>query len=80
MPVAGTLSSRLLGLAWLDRAEAPAGLLIPRCRAIHTFGMRFPLDLIFLDRELREVSRRRVLPPRRFAFERRAAAVLEVPA
>jgi uncharacterized membrane protein (UPF0127 family) len=80
VPVAASPRSRLLGLAWLDRAGAPAGLLIPRCRAIHTFGMRFPLDLVFLDEDLQELSRRHALPPRRFAFERQAAAVLEVPA
>jgi uncharacterized membrane protein (UPF0127 family) len=80
VPVAVSRRSRLLGLAWLDRAGAPAGLLIPRCRAVHTFGMRFPLDLVFLDGDLREVSRRHAVAPRRFAFERDAAAVLEVPA
>jgi uncharacterized protein len=80
VPVASSLASRLVGLSWLDRAEAPAGLLIPRCRSVHTFGMRFPLDVIFLDDHLREISRREALPPRRFAFERRADAVLEVPA
>lgn len=40
--------SRLLGLALLDRHRAPEGLLIPRCRSVHTYGMRFPLDLLFL--------------------------------
>jgi uncharacterized membrane protein (UPF0127 family) len=42
--------------------------------------MRFPLDLVFLDFELREVSLRRAVPPGRVAFERRAEAVLELPA
>jgi uncharacterized membrane protein (UPF0127 family) len=42
--------------------------------------MRFPLDLVFLDFELREVSLRRAVPPGRLAFERRAQAVLELPA
>jgi hypothetical protein len=42
--------------------------------------MRFALDLRFLDGELREVSRRISVPPRRVAFERSAAAVLELPA
>ena len=38
--------------AWLllDRHRAPEGLLIPRCRSVHTYGMRFPLDLLFLGR------------------------------
>jgi uncharacterized membrane protein (UPF0127 family) len=42
--------------------------------------MRFPLDLVFLDFDLRPVARRRAVPPGRFAFERRAQAVLELPA
>ncbi len=41
--------------------------------------MRFPLDLVFLDSNLRAVSFRRAVPPRRVAFERRAQAVLELP-
>ena len=39
--VASTLRSRLLGLALLDESPGELGLLIPRCRAVHTFGMRF---------------------------------------
>jgi uncharacterized protein len=68
-----------LGLSLLDRRRAGLGLLIPGCRGVHTFGMRFALDLVFLDFELRPVSVRRAVPPRRFAFEPRAQAVLELP-
>jgi trehalose synthase len=71
--------ARLLGLAGLDRDRAGGGLLIPRCRAVHTFGMRFALDLVFLDRHGRALSSRRAVPPRRFAADRRATAVLELP-
>lgn len=77
--VASSAFSRLLGLAHLDRAEAGPGLLIPRCSGVHTFGMRFPLDLVFLDRDGRPCSIRREVPPRRFAWDRRASAVLELP-
>jgi uncharacterized membrane protein (UPF0127 family) len=42
--------------------------------------MRFPLDLLFLDFDLRPVALRRAVPPRRLVFERRAQAVLELPA
>lgn len=45
--VAEGFAARLLGLAWLGPAGAPA-LLIPRCRSVHTFGMRFAIDLVFL--------------------------------
>jgi hypothetical protein len=78
--VAVNLPSRLLGLALLRPERAGAGLLIPRCRSVHTFAMRFPLDVFFLDRGLRPLSRRRRLRPGRVAIDRRAAAVLELPA
>jgi uncharacterized membrane protein (UPF0127 family) len=79
MPVAVGFRARLLGLALLDREEARPGLLIPRCAAVHTFGMRFALDVLFLDEE-DEVLRRLVVPPLRFASHRGAQAVLELPA
>jgi len=78
--VAAGHRARLLGLAHLDRENAGAGLLIPRCRSVHTFGMRFALDVVFLDAADRPLSIRRGLPPRRIAVERRAVAVLELPA
>jgi trehalose synthase len=77
--VAVGLRARLLGLAGLDREQAGPGLLIPRCSSVHTFGMRFALDLVFLDRDGRPCSVRRAAPPRRFAFDRRASSVLELP-
>jgi uncharacterized protein len=80
VPVAVTRLARLLGLALLDREAAGAGMLIPRCRSVHTFGMRFSLDILFLDGEMRPVSVRRQVPSRRIAVERRARAVLELPA
>jgi uncharacterized membrane protein (UPF0127 family) len=79
VPVATSRRARLLGLSHLDRRRAGAGLLIPGCRSVHTFGMRFPLDLVFLDFDLRPVALRRAVPPRRLVFERRAQAVLELP-
>jgi uncharacterized protein len=80
VPVAANRASRLLGLALLDRDAAGLGLLIPRCHSVHTFGMRFPLDLVFLDGAAETMSVRRRVPPRRLAVERRARAVLELPA
>jgi len=77
--VATTPLSRLLGLALLSRERAESGLLIPRCRSIHTFGMRFPLDVLFLDAEGRVIDLRRALPPRRFIRCANAMAALELP-
>jgi uncharacterized protein len=79
VPVASGLRCRLLGLAWLDPAAAGPGLLIPRCSSVHTFGMRFELDLVFLDRQGRPLGVQRRVPPRRVAWYRGADAVLEVP-
>jgi hypothetical protein len=77
---ADTFRERLLGLAWRDRSEAGPGLLIPRCASVHTFGMRFALDLFFLDSAGRVICVRRGVPPRRVVWCRGAAAVLEIPA
>jgi uncharacterized membrane protein (UPF0127 family) len=79
VPVAVGFRARLLGLAWLDRDEAGPGLLIPRCTAVHTFGMRFALDVYFLDAD-DEVLAQRLVPPRHFVAHRGTVAVLEVPA
>jgi uncharacterized membrane protein (UPF0127 family) len=79
VPVAIGLRARTLGLSLLDRADAGPGLLIPRCAAVHTFGMRFPLDIRFLDADGAVLDTRRAVPPRRFLARRGATAVLEVP-
>jgi hypothetical protein len=78
--VAVGLRARLLGLAYLEREEAGGGLLIPRCSSVHTFGMRFALDLVFLGGDGAPLSFRPGVGPRRIAAHRRAAAVLEIPA
>jgi uncharacterized protein len=80
VPVATSFASRFLGLALLPRELAGPGLLIPRCRSVHTFGMRFRLDLLFLDADQRVLEIRQDVPPARVARCARAAAVLEVPA
>jgi hypothetical protein len=80
VPIAATPLSRLLGLALLDRERAGEGLLIPRCACVHTLGMRFALDLLFLDGDLSVLELRRTVPAGRVARCRGAAAVLELPA
>jgi uncharacterized membrane protein (UPF0127 family) len=80
IPVAVGFRARLLGLALLDRAAAGPGLLIPRCAAVHTFGMRFDLDVYFLDADGSILATHRAVPPRRFVAHRGATTVLEVPA
>jgi uncharacterized protein len=69
---------RLVGLAF--RGPPGGALLIPRCRSVHTFGMRFALDLVWLDSRGRVVAVDEHVPPWRVRWCRRAAAVVEVPA
>lgn len=78
-PVAEGFRVRMRGLAWRDRSDAGPGLLIPRCASVHTFGMRFELDLFFLDGAGRVIALRLRVPPRRVVWRRGASAVLEVP-
>lgn len=45
---AATRRARMRGLSKLDALPRGEALHIPRCRSVHTFGMRFALDLIWL--------------------------------
>jgi uncharacterized membrane protein (UPF0127 family) len=80
VPVAVGVRPRLLGLALLDREAAGPGLLIPHCASVHTFGMRFALDVYFLGSGDKILDVRRAVPPRHFVAHRGAVAVLELPA
>ena len=75
--VAKGLVGRMRGLAWAPPGDA---LEIPRCNSVHTFGMRYDLDLIWLDRERRVVRVDRGVPPRRVKGCRGAKTVIEVEA
>jgi uncharacterized membrane protein (UPF0127 family) len=48
-----TASQRKKGLLGRERLLTGEGLWIAPCEAIHTFGMQFPIDLIYLDRRRR---------------------------
>lgn len=76
--VAGSARARLLGLALLREPPACA-LLLPRTRAVHTLGMRFALDLVWLDAEGRAVRIDRAVGSHRFRACRAAVAVCEIP-
>ena len=67
----------LLGAAELTRGE---GVLFPGTRSVHTHFMRFPIDVVFLDREDRVVRIAPELPPWRAAAAPDASAVLELAA
>ncbi|MCA1678228.1 MAG: DUF192 domain-containing protein [Actinobacteria bacterium] len=69
--------ARLLGLALLDDLPLGCALLIPGCSSVHTFGMRFSIDIAFLDRSGLVMHTRREVPRNRIVRCRGAAAVIE---
>jgi uncharacterized membrane protein (UPF0127 family) len=75
--VARSLRARARGLAGLDELPPGVALLLPRCRAVHTFGMRFALDVVFLDGGGLVLHVAARVPPRRHAAVRAAHAVVE---
>lgn len=76
---AGVLA-RLRGLAGLPGLPPGLALHLPRTRSVHTFGMRFALDLVWLDAGGRPMRVDRAVPPRRVRSCRRARSVLELAA
>ena len=78
--VAETSFSRAIGLLGKRCLEPGTGLLIVPSQAVHTVAMRFPIDVIFLDREWRVVYLRQALVPYRVTrICWKARSVLEVP-
>jgi len=75
-----TAFGRARGLLARDRLERGEGMLIDRAGSVHMFFMRFPIDVVFLDRERRVVGVRPGLRPWRVAAARHAVATLELPA
>jgi uncharacterized protein len=75
---ATTRAARLRGLAGLDAIPAATALHLAPCRSVHTFGMRFALDLVWLDAGGRAVRVDRDLAPRRLRTRLRARSVVEV--
>jgi uncharacterized membrane protein (UPF0127 family) len=65
------------GLAKLDAMPASMALHIPKCFSVHTFTMRFPLDLIWLDGQGEVVRVDEAVPPRRLRTCLRARSVIE---
>jgi uncharacterized protein len=74
---AATGRSRRLGLARLDSLARDQALHIPRCSAVHTFTMRFGLDLIWLDRHGGVVRVDHDVAPNRMRICPRAKSVVE---
>lgn len=70
-------ADRMKGLAKLDAMPQGYALHLPRCRSVHTYTMRFPLDLIWLGKDGSPVRVDRAVPPNRMKLCLRARSVVE---
>ena len=68
------------GLLGRDGLAQGEGLLLKPCGSVHTFFMRFPIDVVFLDRELSVVAVRPEVVPWRTVGARGAKVTLELAA
>jgi uncharacterized protein len=83
LALAATHWSRLRGLMGTPASDfgSGSGLWIVPCHGVHTFAMRFPIDVAYLDSKQNVVHIEHNLKPWRIArVSRKAASVLELPA
>jgi hypothetical protein len=81
LELADTHWTRMRGLLGTSSLEPGHGLWIRPCRQVHMVGMRYAIDLVFLDERHRTVHTIVALAPNRFSPKvREASSVLELPA
>jgi len=78
--VAGTRATRRKGLLGRDGLASGSALVLNPCNAVHTIGMRFAIDVVFVDRRGRVRKIVRNLPPWRMAMSPLSRATIELPA
>lgn len=78
--LAESLMARTKGLAGLEGLADGVALWIARTRSVHSFGMRFALDLVWLDGDGAVVRVDRDVPRRRNRLCRRARSICEAAA
>ena len=80
MEVANSGSKRNKGLLGRESLSPGEGLWIIPCEAVHTFWMRFPIDLVYLDGKKQIAKLTHEVPPWRLSACFEAHSVLELPA
>jgi uncharacterized protein len=78
--VADTSAKRRTGLLKHQRLERGEGLWIVPCESVHTFFMKFPIDLVYLDRAKRVRKVRSAVPAWRLSMCLAAHSIIELPA
>jgi len=80
LEIAADSESRKKGLLGRDALAPSTGFVIAPSQGVHTFGMRFPIDIVGVTREGRVVKARSAVRPSRLVFALRAFAILELAA
>ncbi len=75
---ADSLLERFRGLLGRPAPGPGEAVLFRRCRAVHTIGMRYPIDLVFLDGQDQVVGLVPALAPFRFSWQHQATATVEL--
>jgi uncharacterized protein len=78
--IADTSEKRRVGLLKHVRLEPGSGLWIVPCESVHTFFMKFPIDLVYLDKQRRVRKVRHAVPAWRLSACLTAHSILELPA
>jgi uncharacterized protein len=78
--VAESAPARMRGLLGRDGLAPGQGMLINGAPSVQTFFMRFPIDVVFLDRDKSIVGISHRVKPWRMTGARKASAALELPA
>ena len=78
--IADTSQKRRTGLLKHTNLAAGEGLWIVPCEAVHTFGMNFPIDVLYLSRQKKVLKIRDNMKKSRMSLCLRAHSVLELPA
>jgi uncharacterized protein len=78
--VADSSQARRTGLLKRSSFESGEGLWIVPCEAVHTFGMRFPIDVVYLNRRKVVMKIRHTMVRSRMSCCLLAHSVLELPA
>ena len=78
--VADTSAKRRTGLLKHKALDSGDGLWITPCESVHTFFMKFSIDLVYLDRKKRVRKVRHAVPPWRLSACLTAHSILELPA
>lgn len=72
-----TFFTRLKGLMFVKSISEDGGLLLENCNSVHTFFMKFPINVIYLDKDFKVIGKERLNPSKLGIFNLRTKHVFE---